>query len=170
MKTTIVPAQITTVEDRIIGNLTFVQVLMLMIPLITGTVSYVFLPPHLHLAYHKAIIIILQFFAFGLLASRINGKILAEWLLIFIKFTVRPKIYIFTKNDLATRVVEEMEVEKVITSKKIAKTKTATEISDKAVSLSDQQKIEQLLVDPTFSLRFQFAKKGIHVSLKPSKN
>jgi hypothetical protein len=37
MRTRVIPAQITTVEDRIAGNLNLTQILLLMIPVILGT-------------------------------------------------------------------------------------------------------------------------------------
>lgn len=45
MKTTVVPAQITTVEDKIAGSLTFTQIIMLVIPLLTSTAIYVLILP-----------------------------------------------------------------------------------------------------------------------------
>lgn len=99
MKSTVVPAQITTVEDKIAGSLTFAQILLLVFSLIIGTAFYGLIPPKLHLSTLKMILMILQFAVFGLLALRYKGRILAEWLIVYLRYRARPRIYIFTKND-----------------------------------------------------------------------
>lgn len=103
MKTTVVPAQITTVEDKIAGSLTFIQILLLVFSLIIGTAFYGLIPPKLHLSTLKIILMITQFAVFGLLALRYKGRILADWLVIYLRFKARPRIYIFTKNDPQSR-------------------------------------------------------------------
>ena len=103
MKTTVVPAQITTIEDRIAGNLTFIQIVLLICALILSTVVYAVVPPRIHLTVLKLVLIAVQFAFFGGLAIRFKGKILADWLLVILRYAVRPRIYIFTKNDFATR-------------------------------------------------------------------
>lgn len=103
MKSTVVPAQITTVEDKIAGSLTFAQILLLVFSLIIGTAFYGLIPPKLHLSTLKMILMILQFAVFGLLALRYKGRILAEWLIVYLRYRARPRIYVFTKNDLGSR-------------------------------------------------------------------
>ena len=98
MRSTVVPAQITTVEDRIAGNLTFTQIIMFVIPLVTSTTVYVLIPPQSQLGLFKLVLICIQILIFGILAIRIRGKILADWLIIYIKFKIRPRVYIFTKT------------------------------------------------------------------------
>jgi len=103
MKSTVVPAQITTVEDKIAGSLTFAQILLLVFSLIIGTAFYGLIPPKLHLSTLKIVLMILQFAFFGLLALRYKGRILAEWLVVYLRYRARPRIYVFTKNDLGSR-------------------------------------------------------------------
>jgi len=103
MKTTVVPAQITTVEDKIAGSLNFIQIILLVFSLIIGTAFYGMVPPKLHLSTLKMILMIAQFAVFGLLALRYKGRILADWLVIILRYKARPKIYIFTKNDALSR-------------------------------------------------------------------
>ena len=40
MRTTVIPAQITTVEDKIAGSLNLTQILILMIPVFWATIVY----------------------------------------------------------------------------------------------------------------------------------
>ena len=45
MKMTVVPAQVTTVEDRIIGSLGFSQILLLVIPIFVSAGVFALVPP-----------------------------------------------------------------------------------------------------------------------------
>lgn len=169
MKTTVVPAQITTVEDRIAGNLTFTQLIMLVIPLITSAAIYVLIPPDNHLSLIKGILIGLQFAVFGTLAIRIRGKILIDWLVILLRFRMRPRIYIFTKNDLTHREADVIPVaeEKKAATKEI---KVKKELRN-TVSLEDQAMIEKVLFNPSLKFRFGLGKKGgIDVSVVASED
>lgn len=58
MKTTIVPAQITTVEDTIAGNLSLNQILLLASPVFLDSALFVVLPPFYHAAAYKIILLI----------------------------------------------------------------------------------------------------------------
>jgi len=103
MKSTVVPAQITTVEDKIAGSLNFIQIILLVFSLIIGTAFYGLIPPKLHLTSLKIVLMIAEFAVFGLLALRYKGRILADWLVIYLRYKARPRIYIFTKNDAQSR-------------------------------------------------------------------
>ncbi|MEI6040149.1 MAG: PrgI family protein [Candidatus Berkelbacteria bacterium] len=170
MRTTVVPAQITTVEDRIAGNLTFVQIVLMIIPLLTSTALYVLLPTKMHFNPTKGILIGLQFLFFDGLAIRFRGKILAEWLVIYLRYKARPRRYIFTKNDLSCRngyLGLNEKSEPTIEEKEEIKEVKPNDILD----TSEKIKVEQLLKDPLLTLSFKIAKKGgIDVTLKPNKN
>ena len=124
MKSTVVPAQITTVEDKIAGSLSFSQIMLLVFSLIIGTTLYGLISPRLHLSTLKVILIMGQFLGFGTLALRYRGRILAEWLALYLKFQTRPRIYIFSKNDLYGRDIyqkKELEEEPVAKPVKMLK-------------------------------------------------
>lgn len=103
MKTTVVPAQITTVEDKIAGSLNFIQIILLVFSLIVGTALYELISPRLHLTTFKIVLVVIQFSIFGSLALRYKGRIVAEWLIILLRFKARPRIYVFDKNDSSGR-------------------------------------------------------------------
>jgi len=169
MKTTVVPAQITTVEDRIAGNLTFTQLIMLVIPLITSAAIYVLIPAANHFSLIKGILMGLQFAVFGTLAIRIRGKILIDWLVILLRFRMRPRIYLFTKNDLAAREVEgilAVEEKKKTIIKEVKQEKKLRN----NVSLEDQAKIDRLLGNPSLRFRFGLKKGGIDVIVVASED
>lgn len=169
MKTTVVPAQITTVEDRIAGNLTFTQLIILIIPLITGATVYVLIPPENHFTLTKGILIGLQFLIFGALAIRVRGKILVDWLIILLRFKYRPRIYLFTKNDLTAREILDA---RFVEDEKVAENEIKQEKKIKhSTTLEDQIKINQLLGNPSLEFRFGLGKKGgIDVSISTSED
>ena len=82
MKTTIIPAQITTVEDKIAGNLNLTQIIILMIPVLWTAFVYVGLPPATKLSLYKLPLILLVVFVCMTLALRIKGKVVYNWLFI----------------------------------------------------------------------------------------
>ena len=75
MKMTVVPAQVTTVEDRIIGNLGFSQILLLIVPVFAAAGIFLLLPPFMGGALYKYVIMGIVALLFGLLSIRIKGKI-----------------------------------------------------------------------------------------------
>lgn len=168
MKTSVVPAQITTVEDKIAGNMTFSQILMLVIPLVCGTIAYLLIPPRSHLSIAKLVMIVTQFLIFGLLAIRFRGRTVADWLVIFLRFNLRPHLYVFTKNDLSTRdVVMEEEEKKTAREKKNRSEKKNSLVQPQI----DRSLLNRLLADPSLAIRLQFGKKGgVHVSLNTDKS
>lgn len=163
MRTTVVPAQITTVEDRIVGNLTFTQVLLLILPLLSSTALYVFLSPHSHISTLKFVLMLGQFALFGGLALRFKGRIVAEWIGVLTRFTKRSRTYIFTKNDPTGRQVvldlDEADSEPTTVTPVIP-------ARSGIGSLADQLKVERLFANPKFTVSFGLAKKGkVNVSL-----
>lgn len=166
MKTTVVPAQITSVEDRIAGSMTFPQIVLLIVPLLIGTLIYVCMPTRVHLSIIKIILISLQFIFFALMAVRFRGKIIAEWLIIYIRFTSRPRRYIFTKNDISARDVGIVQSEN---HKDLEQQKPKHKIVPSIVSPNNTG-VGSLLDNPGLTVSFKLAKKGgLDVSLKPIK-
>jgi hypothetical protein len=169
MRITVVPAQITTVEDRVAGNFTFVQIVLMIIPLVIGALIYSSMAPKIHFNPAKLTLIAIDFFIFGIMAIRFNGKILADWMIIYLRYSVRPRRYIFTKNDLIHRdmileTAEENHSVKTQTTKNISK-------KQKALSLLEQSKMDQLFAENALSVSFKISKKGgVDVSLKQTES
>ena len=74
MRQTVVPAQVTTVEDKIAGNISFKQMLLLVAPVFLGGAMYVFLPPFLGYSVYKIVLWILFALVCATLAVRIKGR------------------------------------------------------------------------------------------------
>lgn len=105
MRTTVIPAQITTVEDKVIGKLSFSQLILLTIPVILSGVIFALLPAKMSLTFYKLPVIIFCFSIFGLLSLRIKGKLILDWIIIISKFNLRPRYYILNKNNTHLRKV-----------------------------------------------------------------
>ena len=98
MKMTVVPAQVTTVEDRIIGNLGFSQILLLIIPVFASAFIFGLFPPFMGGALYKYIIMASVALLFCILAIRIKGKIVANWIITISRYNIRPRYYLYNKN------------------------------------------------------------------------
>src|SRR5437868_6746891 len=103
MKTTLVPAQITTVEDKIAGSLSLSQLILLCVPIFLGGAVYALFPPFLHLTLIKTLLVVLLVITFSLFSIRIKGKILLSWLIVIGRYNLRPSYYIYNKNDVHLR-------------------------------------------------------------------
>ena len=152
MKTTVVPAQITTVEDKIAGSLNFIQIMLLIASLILGATIYGVIPPRIHLTTFKLVLIVLQFSLLGGLALRIKGKILAEWLTIIFKFLARPRIYIYSKKDLSQRTI--------LTPKRLTPNDNSM---TKSHNIDDSEERNQKMNDEYFD------DSNVSISVKPGK-
>lgn len=160
MRTTIIPAQITTVEDKIAGNLNFTQLILLVIPLIINCLVYTLLPEKMHLNQYKIVLMLTSFFIFAILAFRIKGKVLVNWLILIVQYNLRPKYYIFNKNDLSERKIEITLGEKEVNAK------TKVTITRESSAFSDLANLEKLLTKKTESIKFKPNKGGIYVAVE----
>ncbi|MDD4135782.1 MAG: hypothetical protein PHN66_01795 [Candidatus Shapirobacteria bacterium] len=159
MRTTIIPAQITTVEDKIAGNLNLTQILILMVPVFITAVVFVLIPPTMKLVGYKLILILFFLVICLILALRIKGRVLFNWLLILGQFKLRPKIFVFNKNDNYLR---EVEVEILEKKKKVKEIKTIKLISQKEQALVEAETVRFLdfINDKNNSLSFKLSDKG----------
>jgi len=158
MKVTVVPAQITTIEDRIAGSLGLSQLMLLAVPIFGGAALYIILPPLMHGALYKIMAIILLAIICGILAIRIKGKIILFWLVIIFRYRWRPAFYIYNKNDLANREqyrqVKEDQAETKVVSK------SGNYLHRPSLSIAELAKVQLLIENPATNLAFQTNKKG----------
>lgn len=165
MRSTVIPAQITTVEDRIAGNLNFTQILLLMIPVIWIAVVYSLLPPAMDMVWYKLLIMFVITLLCIVLALRIKGKLLLEWAVLVITFNLRPTYYVFDKNDSSQRSIDLPVSKKrpTFALKRVEKKKVMTVAPQ--IAVSDLLRVEQLLEGKSFSLR-ESKKGGFDVALE----
>jgi hypothetical protein len=162
MRTSIIPAQITTVEDKIAGNLNMTQIGILMTPVFLGTAIYCFFPPFMHFAIYKVIIVAFIVVIALLLSLRIKGKVVANWLAVLFTYNQRARYYIFNKNDYYLRDMYLPTVKKVHQKSALPKEVKATS----TVVAKDLAKLKRYIKNPKYALSLKPNKKGgIHVAL-----
>lgn len=164
MKVTVVPAQVTTVEDRIVGSLGFSQLVLIVSPVFIAAALFALLPPFMGSAVYKFVIMGILAFLCCLLAIRIKGKILAAWLIVILRYNLRPKYYLFNKNvttlreDYPVRQKKKEPVEVPNTNKKQA--------IRPRLGIPETAKILATIENPAANVRFETGKKGnLHVRL-----
>lgn len=106
MRATVVPAQITTVEDKIAGNLTVTQLLLLMVPVFVSAAMYAFFPPFFEFTLYKLVLIGVVSILSVTLAIRVKEKILLDWLMLMTRYNLRPRFYLFNKSTTIFRTVD----------------------------------------------------------------
>lgn len=159
MRTSIVPAQITTVEDKIVGNVSVQQAALLGIPLLFGFVVVILFPPSGRFVPYKVAIVAAMFILCGLLAARIRGRIVVKWLILFAIYCSRPKYYVYDKNTLYLRDEIQIETEEAKSLVDIPETK---KIRFKTPTINPHEfaRLEQLALDARSRMKFEVGKKG----------
>lgn len=157
MKLTVVPAQVTTVEDRIMGSLGFSQMLLLVCPVFISAALFAGLPPFMGGAGYKYVLMGTLTLVCCILAIRIKGKIIALWLVTILRYNLRPKFYLFNKNTTLHREAyalhyEETPVESADAAKK--------HVHIPKLALPETARVLAALENPASKLRFETTKKG----------
>lgn len=164
MRQTVVPAQVTTVEDRIMGNLGFSQLTLLVLPLFIGVGLYLILPPFGHGTIFKYVLIGIIALVMGILAIRIKGKIILLWLVTIIRYNLRPTYYVFNKNTAAYR--EQYISHQRETTDQAAPEKKPKTTKVPKLAFQDAMNAFDVLHEPRRKVRFEMNKKGgLHVRL-----
>jgi hypothetical protein len=159
MRTTIVPAQVTTVEDRIAGRLGLTQMLLLIAPIFGGSAIFVVFPPFFAYAAYKVVLITCVATLSALLAIRIKGKILLFWAITLLRYNLRPRYYLFNKNSTHTReIVLPSDIEDEPAEE--AAVQSVVPVRKTSLTTAERVQIEDLLADPTADVYLTTNKKG----------
>jgi hypothetical protein len=158
MRTTTVPAQITTVEDKIIGEISLVQLLLLVAPVFGSIIIYVGLPPFFASAIYKTVIMVCMMAVFWSLSIRVKGQIILNWLMILMRYGMRPRYYVFNKNDTYMRDLPQPEPPQEVLKKQASEKPVTAPQPD--LSTADLVQVEQLIAMPEANLHFRTDKKG----------
>ena len=159
MRTTVIPAQITTVEDKIAGSLSMTQVVILMVPVFFATLMFAIAPPTMHIALYKLPPVLLVVIICLILSLRIKGKVVASWLLVLLRFNTRARYYVFNKNDTYLRDLPEVIHE---TKKKVVKEEVKKDIAlpAKSFGLKELKELETFIKNPNYTFSLKPGKKG----------
>ncbi|SRR5258708_427160 len=159
MRSAIIPAQIITIEDKIAGSLSLSQIVILIIPLISTMIIYLIFPPVMKFSLYKAGISLVIAALFLPLAMRIKEKIIFQWLIILLRYTLKPGYYLFNKNDITQRIIDTTVIKK---KTKLHHVPLEEEVKqEKYLSgITELIRFEKLITNPALSLRFKTNKKG----------
>lgn len=164
MKVTVVPAQVTTVEDRIMGNLGFSQLMLLIVPIFIGAGLFAILPPFMGGSLYKYIAIGIVTLLCCTLAIRIKGKILALWLIVIVRYNLRPTFYLFNKNTTALREQYDAKISEPEVQKHKATLKKSLTIP--RLGQRETARVYATIDNPAAKFRFETTKRGgLHVRL-----
>ena len=162
MRSEVIPAQITTVEDKIAGNLNLTQLLLLMIPVFWTSFVYAALFPAMRFSLYKVPLVALVFVFCIVLSLRIKGKVVFNWLFIIFRYNRRPRYYIFNKNEAFLRVLDLPAIDKE--GKAVSSKPTLVKDSVKEVlplpSIENLIKFENFLSSRKIRFSFKQAKEG----------
>ena len=166
MKTAIVPAQITTIEDKIAGNLTLQQMILLASPVFIDFVLYAVLPTPFKLQVYKFALMAIVTIIFDLLSIRFRGKILLVWAATLLRYNNRPLYYVFNKNNPHLRSVTVQSVQDLEIQQEAQDTGREVKQSLSRLTQEDIFKLERIIANPSSNLSFVTSKKGgLYVSI-----
>jgi len=161
MRTRVIPAQITTVEDKIVGSLNLMQIMMLMAPVFFTTLIYATFPPSMKFVAYKLTLSAIFFVTCITLSLRIKGKVVVHWLSILIRYNLRPKYYIYNKNESYLRTLYLPTANKPQNNqKRIVKTKTKNKIKPAVYKVKNLISLENMIGSDEIDFRYRVGKKG----------
>jgi hypothetical protein len=157
MKVSVVPAQVTTIEDRIAGNLGLSQLLLLALPIFGGSLLYIILPPNMHSAAYKIVVIVLLGAMSSLMAIRIKGKILLNWVVVLLHYNLRPTYYVHDRRSLAGRRIYEEPKQEVKTedTKSVSRKRQLLDLTTAEIA-----RAKAYMEEPAANLSFTINRKG----------
>lgn len=164
MRSTVVPAQVTTVEDRIAGNLGLSQLLLLLIPVFAGSILYVLLPPFFGYHEYKVVLLVLLATVCGTLAIRIKGQILLLWIIAIVKYNRRPRYFVYSKNSTHTR---EQPLPLAQEAEQSPEPAMKASLALPQLSTAELVRVEEVLTNPQAKVHFTTNRKGelrVHVT------
>lgn len=159
MRISIVPAQITTVEDKIAGNISVQQAALLGIPILLGFIIAVVFPPSGQFVTYKIAIVFGLFIICGSLAIRIKDRIIAQWLKLFAVYYARPLYYVYDKNSTYLRFDKAEGVTPDEVSQAQQPVKQLPVITTN-ISPKEFVRLEQFATDIRAGMKFEVGKKG----------
>jgi len=163
-----VPAQITTVEDKIIGPLSMQQLGLLLAPLFLGIILTVMLPPNFKLVLYKVVVVLVVAAICGTLSIRIQGKVVFYWLILLFSYRSRSRFHVYDRSDPYLRRGQSTKTAKPAENTEAAAQPKKT-IEVPQIALPDAIKITDVMNDPRAKLRFVNKKGKLHVVIQEIK-
>lgn len=158
MKTTTVPAQVTTVEDKIAGSLNLTQLMLLCAPIFLSAVLYILLPPLVKFTYTKLALFIVLIIGFSTLSLRIRGKLVVQWIVIIGRYNLRPRYFVYDKNDQHLR-MHNQSPKQTIKKSAVTELKKSLPILPK-LPMPQLVALQEAVNDPRAKLTLNVSRKG----------
>lgn len=158
MRSTIVPAQVTTVEDKVTGKLGLTQLVLLTVPIFGGGLLYVLLPPFYGYSIYKVVVLTTISAICGMLAIRFKGKLLLSWVTVITLYNIRPRFYVFNKNDMHQRPLPIKTPKPALEpTKKVSKSILK---SLPQITTAELVRVESFITNPKAHVHFKVSRKG----------
>ena len=158
MRSAIVPAQITTVEDKVAGNLSLSQLLLLSAPIFAGSVIFAVLPPLMGGALYKTALVVVATTLLWLLAIRVKGRILLLWAITIGRYNLRSRFFVFDKNDTYLRPTDSRPEPEELRDADIEEAQPRVMMP--ALSTPETVMLEAVAANPEAKLHFKIDRKG----------
>lgn len=166
MKTTTVPAQVTTVEDKIAGSLSLYQLMLLCAPIFVSAVGYILIPPMLKFTITKLVLFVILAFIFCALSIRLRGKLIIQWIVIIGRYNLRPRYYVYSKNDLHLRHFKP-KAQATVKSSSVVAVKKIQHPKPPKLPVPQLLRLQATVNDPRAKLNFKTSRKGglsVHIT------
>jgi hypothetical protein len=112
----------------------------------------------MNIALYKLFIIGIVALFSATLAIRVKGKIVLLWLVVLLRYNLRPKYYLFNKNSLQYR--EDYPEPKIESPKKAHKQQVANTVQAPKLNLVELREVYAMLDNPNSKIRFETSRKG----------
>ena len=103
MRRTRIPAEITSVEDRIVGDLSLPQLVLLTFPAVVVAGIYLAVPPVAGITTLKIVLVAVLSLLSSLLAVRREGRLLGTFVFEWLTYSTRSHVFVSDKNTSALR-------------------------------------------------------------------
>ncbi|MEP7205194.1 MAG: PrgI family protein [Candidatus Saccharibacteria bacterium] len=167
MKVTMVPAQVTTVEDKVAGNLSMTQLILLASPIFISAIGYAALPPSLTVATYKAIGGLTLMVVCSALAVKLRGRLVLQWVNLMRRYLGRPRYYVSDKNDPYLR--RAVPVNGATAQAPMLVGSTPSQLPARRATIAERIDFERLLAPSGVRLAIKRTRKGgLDVSISKS--
>lgn len=164
MRTTITPAQVTTIEDKITGNISVSQLFLFITPVLSASIIFILFPPFFDYAQYKVFIIACLVSVCCILAIRLRDKILLVWIVSILRYNLRPRYYVLDKNHIHGRRISPQENLLGIVNSQTGLSSRPQPLP--ILNMTDLVRIEQIITDPERNVRFTTNRRGeLHVHI-----
>jgi hypothetical protein len=139
-----------------------------MLPVFFGIVLYAMIYPVMKISLVKIILASIIFLVCAILAIRIKGKLIVNWLIVILKFNLRPTYYIFDKNTTYLRDIYLPKIKKTKKAIKTQKVKVKTKYRQ-TIGETETHKLNHLIKNQSISYKLNRGG-AINVAFEQIKN